>query len=309
MMANGDFVPWLLSNIIKDSIFSQAVTSTEKMVTSAIENQDQDSRIQNLSASARKASPKGWLWLDLDLFDYKKARDLQLQLVNARRNRILETDIVLFLEHPPVFTLGRSGRLTNQKVPKSFLESQGIPVIRVERGGDITYHGPGQLVVYPIVDLRASGWRVVEFVEALEEAMICTLSNWGLKAVRNPLNRGVWVQTSKIGSVGIAVHRSISFHGLALNVNTKLEPFSWIHPCGLQGVHMTSMKEIMGKEIGMEEVHRAAATHIQEIFGVQLNPTALEDMLNLLGGETFVQDKKAECRERKHAPHAQTALA
>jgi lipoate-protein ligase B len=239
------------------------------------------------------SSPREWLSLDLDLIDYRKALDLQLQLVNARHDRILETDAVLFLEHPPVFTLGRRGNLEGLKVPQSFLESQGIPVIPVERGGDITYHGPGQLVVYPILDLRSSGWRVVEFVEALEGVMIRTLMDWGIKALRNPKNRGVWVGPSKIGSVGIAVRRSISFHGLALNVNTELEPFNWVHPCGLQGVCMISMKEIMGKEIAMEDVRRATATHIQEIFGVQMKPNTLDDILNLLESEISAPDRKA----------------
>jgi lipoate-protein ligase B len=163
----------------------------------------------------------------------------------------------------------------------------------VERGGDITYHGPGQLVVYPIVDLRASRWSVVEFVEALEEVMIRTLMDWGIKAERNPKNRGVWVGLSKIGSVGIAVRRSISFHGLALNVNTELEPFSWVHPCGLQGVRMTSMKEILGKEIAMVDVRRATATHIQEIFHVQMETETLDEILNLLGSEISAPDRKA----------------
>jgi lipoate-protein ligase B len=224
--------------------------------------------------------------------DYRKALDLQLQLVNARHDRILETDAVLFLEHPPVFTLGRRGKLESLKVPKSFLESQGIPVIPVERGGDMTYHGPGQLVIYPIMDLRVSGWRVVEFVEALEGVMIRTLMDWGIKAVGNPKNRGVWVGPSKIGSIGIAVRRSISFHGLALNVNTDLEPFNWVHPCGLQGVCMISMKEIMGKEIAMEDVRRATATHIQEIFGVQMKPKTQDDILNLLESEIPAPDRK-----------------
>jgi lipoate-protein ligase B len=217
--------------------------------------------------------------------DYRKALDLQLQLVNARHDRILETDAVLFLEHPPVFTLGRRGKLESLKVPKSFLESQGIPVIPVERGGDMTYHGPGQLVIYPIMDLRVSGWRV-------EGVMIRTLMDWGIKAVGNPKNRGVWVGPSKIGSIGIAVRRSISFHGLALNVNTDLEPFNWVHPCGLQGVCMISMKEIMGKEIAMEDVRRATATHIQEIFGVQMKPKTQDDILNLLESEIPAPDRK-----------------
>lgn len=262
------------------------------MEISTTENQHPESRIQNPSASPRKSAPREWLSLDLDLMDYEKALDLQRQLVSARHDRILETDAVLFLEHPPVFTLGRRRNLKNLKVPKSFLESQGIPVIPVERGGDITYHGPGQLVVYPILDLSASGWRVVEFVEALERVMLRTLMDWGIKAAGNPKNRGVWVGPSKIGSIGIAVRRSISFHGFALNVNIDLEPFNWVHPCGLQGVCMISMKEIMEKEIAMKDVRRATAAHIQEIFGVQMKPKTQDDILNLLESEILAPDRK-----------------
>jgi lipoate-protein ligase B len=265
----------------------------EKMVHSTRKKQDPESRIQNPSASIQKPSPREGLWLDLDFIDYRKALDLQLQLVNARHDRILETDAVLFLEHPPVFTMGRRGNLESLKVSKSFLESRGIPVIPVERGGDITYHGPGQLVVYPILDLRASGWRVVDFVEALEDVMIRTLMDWGIKAVRDPKNRGVWVGPSKIGSIGIAVRRSISFHGLALNVNTDLEPFKWVHPCGLQGVCMISMKKIIGKEILMEDVRRATGTHIQEVFDVRLKPKTLDEILHLLESEISTPDRKA----------------
>ncbi len=239
-----------------------------------------------------KTNTQDWFRLDLGLMDYSKARDLQLQLVGARTDRTLETDAILFLEHLPVFTLGRRGNLDNLKVPKSFLESQGIPIIHVERGGDITYHGPGQLLVYPIVDLKASGWRIVDFVEALEEVMICTLRDWGIKAERNPINRGAWIGMSKIGSIGIAVRHAISFHGLALNVNTGLKPFSWVHPCGLKGVCVTSMKEILGKEIPMDDVRRATATHIQKIFGVQLTPKTLDDIRIFFGSEVSALESK-----------------
>jgi lipoate-protein ligase B len=227
-------------------------------------------------------SPKKWLLLDLGLTDYKDAWDLQLRLIEARKDRILKKNVVLFLEHAPVFTLGRRGERTNLKVPEDFIASRGIPIVHVERGGDITYHGPGQLVIYPIVDVKEAEWSVVDFVEALEEIMIRTVGDWGIMAERNSLNRGAWVEMSKIGSVGIAVRRSISFHGLALNVNTDLEPFTWIHPCGLQGVAVTSMEKILGQEIPMVEVKEKAALHLQEVFGVGLERCSLEQIEHLL---------------------------
>ena len=123
----------------------------------------------------------------------------------------------------------------------------------------------------------------MDFVEALEEVMIRTASYWEIPAKRNPMNRGVWVGHHKLGSIGIAIRRGISFHGFALNVNTSLEPFSWIHPCGLKGIQVTSMKEVTGGEIPMEDVRRATARYIQEILGVELRKVSLEEIYRLLG--------------------------
>jgi len=174
-----------------------------------------------------------WLCLDIPSMDYEEARRLQLELVEARHRGESTSDIVLLLEHPPVFTLGRRGERAHVIVSESFLNDRGIPLIHVERGGDVTYHGPGQLVCYLLVNLRTNHWPVVDFVCALEEIMIRTAGEWGIASERNSVNRGAWVGMSKIGSVGIAVRRGISFHGFALNVNNSLEPFSWINPCGL----------------------------------------------------------------------------
>jgi lipoate-protein ligase B len=216
------------------------------------------------------ASQKKWLLLDVGLMDYQEARALQLRLVDARKDKALKNDVALFLEHPPVFTLGRRGGLANLKVTEAFLAARAIPIVHVERGGDITYHGPGQLVIYPIVNLRDMNLGILPFVEGLEEIMIRTVGDWSIKAERNPLNRGAWVGPSKIGSIGIAVRHSISFHGLALNVNTVLDPFSWVNPCGLQGIMITSMKAQLGREIPMEEVRQAAQHHMEQVFGIKL---------------------------------------
>ena len=224
-------------------------------------------------------SRKKWLFLDLGLMDYRESWALQLRLVDARKDDLLKNDVVLFLEHPAVFTLGRRGGHTNLKVTESFLASRGIPLVHVERGGDITYHGPGQLVAYPVVHLRAMGLGVLPFVEGLEEIMIRTAAEWAIKAERNPRNRGAWVGPNKIGSIGIAVRRSVSFHGLALNVNTDLEPFTWVNPCGLQGVMITSMKQILGREIPMEDLKAAARKCMEDVFSIKLEFSRLEDLL------------------------------
>lgn len=218
--------------------------------------------------------------------DYREAWELQIALVEAKRGGGSLPDFVLLLEHPPVFTLGYRGARDHLLVSEEFLHERGIPLLHVERGGDVTFHGPGQLVGYPIVDLRVNGWRVVDFVGALEEVMIRCLADWGIRSGRNSMNRGVWVGMSKIGSVGIAVRRGISFHGFALNVNTLLEPFGWIHPCGLKGIQATSMKQILGRETPMEEVRCATACHIRQIFGVELERGRVEDIYCLLGARS-----------------------
>jgi lipoate-protein ligase B len=230
-------------------------------------------------------------FFEFALLEYRKAWDLQIRLLEARVTGLLDKDLILFLEHPPVFTLGRRGGLENLKVPQTFLDSQGIEVIHVERGGDITYHGPGQLVLYPIVDLKSSGWKVVDFVLGLEEIMIRVLSDWGLQGERNTLNRGVWIGRLKIGSIGIAVRRGVSFHGLALNVNTGLEPFGWMNPCGLIGVMVTSMKKILGKEIPMDQVRRQTRIHVEQILGTRLIPIDLDETLTIINDRGVTSHK------------------
>jgi lipoate-protein ligase B len=207
---------------------------------------------------------------DLALIPYEEAWRLQLQLVGARQHNRLEQDVILFLEHPPVFTMGRRGGNEHLNVSRSFLEKSGVHLLEVERGGDITYHGPGQLVVYPIIQLGASGLGVVDFVERIEEVMLRTVADWGLKASRNPLNRGIWIGNDKLGSIGIAVRRGISFHGLALNVNPDLTPFSWITPCGLAGVKITCMAAHAAGPLTVTEVKSAMKGHWEKIFGVIL---------------------------------------
>lgn len=221
---------------------------------------------------------KSWLCLDLGLLDYGKAWRLQEQLVAARQSHALERDVFLLLEHPSVFTLGRKGGRENLTVSESFLEESGIPVFHVERGGNITFHGPGQLVGYGIVHLPSAGLLVVDYVTRLEEVMIRTAARWGVPAARNPLNRGVWVGSSKLGNVGIAVRRGVSFHGFAFNANVSLEPFGWIHPCGLKGVGVTSLAHEVGCPVPLPEVRHALRQSIEDVFQVKLGVAELKDL-------------------------------
>jgi lipoate-protein ligase B len=204
------------------------------------------------------------------MLEYSAALDLQHHLVAARQTGVIENDIVLIVQHSPVFTLGRRGGIENLKVSRTFLERLKIPVIQVERGGDITFHGPGQLVVYPIVDLAKAGLKIIDYVAGLEEIMLRTVSDWGISAERNSVNRGIWIADKKLGSVGISVKRGVSFHGFALNVNLSLKPFQWIHPCGLSGVCVTSMAQELWKNISMKPVQEAMKHHLSSVFGIHL---------------------------------------
>jgi len=210
------------------------------------------------------------LRLEFSLMEYRAALDLQRNIALARQSGVIEKDVVLILEHPPVFTLGRRACTENLKVSSAFLERKKIPVIPVDRGGDITFHGPGQLVIYPIIDLTKAGLKVIDYVTDLEEIMLRTVADWKIPAERNSANRGIWVAGRKLGSVGISVKRGISFHGCSLNVNLSLKPFKWINPCGLQNVGVTSMEEELSQKISMSQVREVLAHHFESVFGFDL---------------------------------------
>ena len=223
-----------------------------------------------------------WLSVEMASVEYGEAHRFQLDLVAARHAGTILQDIVLFLEHPPVFTLGRRGGLDNLKVSRDFLIKHGVPIIQAERGGDITYHGPGQLIVYPIVDLEKAGMGVMDYVHNLEEVMIRTAADFLVESERNKINRGVWVVDRKLGSIGITIRKGISFHGLALNVNTDLAPFDWVHPCGLRGTRMTSLEQEKEQIVPTDRVRESAKGHLKNVFGVELSAKTKHQIEGLL---------------------------
>ncbi|MEN8246732.1 MAG: lipoyl(octanoyl) transferase LipB [Thermodesulfobacteriota bacterium] len=235
------------------------------------------------------------LYVELPLTEYREAWELQQAIVAAKKEGRLVNDVILVLEHPPVYTLGRRGGIENLCVPRTRLAEEGIDVVQIERGGDITYHGPGQLVAYPLMDIRRARLGVTELVTSLEEIMINTASAFGIQAGRNPLNRGVWVGRAKLGSIGIAVRRDITFHGMALNVNLDMTHFSWINPCGLKEVNMTSLAEAAGKPIDMQAVRRSLQENMQSVLGVELEQTDPETLAGFVHGQT--EDRGALSRE------------
>ena len=209
---------------------------------------------------------------------YAEAYALQVDLVARRHQGTFAQDLILAVEHPPVFTLGRRGGREHLGVSEDFLKSRNIALVPIERGGDITYHGPGQQVLYPIIDLRRLRLSVVDYVRRLEEVMLRTAADFGITANRDCRNRGVWVGDSKMGSIGIALRHSITFHGLALNVNNDLTPFSWINPCGLLGVGTTSLARERGRDCPMDEVRTRMCGHLAEIFAMPIRSLPLADL-------------------------------
>lgn len=180
---------------------------------------------------------------DLEVLEYRRALNLQTGLRNAKIQDRSLPDHLFFVQHPPVFTFGRRGGRENLIRPDIFLEQQGIDMVQTDRGGNITYHGQGQAVLYPVVDLERARIGVADFVFGLEEIMGRTAQDFGVAINRDPRNHGMWKGSKKIGSVGLSIKHGISIHGLALNVSLDLTPFSWINPCGLSQVSMTSLEK------------------------------------------------------------------
>lgn len=196
------------------------------------------------------------------LVDYAAALAWQQTLV-AQRIAAEIPDSLVLLEHPPVFTLGRGGD------ERYLLDPGQVSVHRVGRGGEVTFHGPGQLVGYPILDLKRHGKDVHRYLRLLEDVLIATLAAWNIAATRRDGLTGVWAGTDKVASIGIGVRRWITFHGFALNVNTDLSYFSAIVPCGLPGVRMTSMQELLKEELPLDTVQSTMVRSFARIFGHQ----------------------------------------
>ena len=201
----------------------------------------------------------------LGLMPYDEAHRLQRQLQAQRRDGG-GVDSLLLVEHPPVFTLGQSHPEPNLRAEPALLAARGIQIVQTERGGDITYHGPGQLVVYGIVDLRAWRCSVLDYVTGLEEACIATLADWGVRAAHSGRGRGVWVEDRKIASVGLNVRRWVTMHGIALNVDPDMSHFDLINPCGMPDVEMTSLRREAGVTATVDEVAGAFVSHFGDIF-------------------------------------------
>jgi lipoate-protein ligase B len=202
---------------------------------------------------------------------YALGQEIQKRLVGERQAGAVP-DTLLLLEHPLTYTIGRSGGETNLLVPESEVEAMGGSVHRVDRGGDITFHGPGQLVGYPIVDLNDHYRDVHRYLRDLEEVLIRVLARWKIRADRVAGLSGVWVGQDKVAAMGVHVSRWVTSHGFALNVSTDLSHFGRIIPCGIADRGVTSMERLLNRKLTLMEVAEATAAEFAEVFGVSWEP-------------------------------------
>jgi lipoate-protein ligase B len=213
---------------------------------------------------------------------YPEALDLQMKICAAKRCGF-ESDVLLLLEHPPTVTLGRSARQNHLLVSEDELKSRGVGLWTADRGGDITFHGPGQLVGYPILALGAGERDVHGYMRNLEESLIRLLAGYGIEGARDAKFTGVWTRQGKIGAMGVHISRWVTRHGFALNVNTDLSFYSLIVPCGIVGRGVTSMQVLLSRTFDMAEVAERFVREFGRVFNremIRINENALHEELD-----------------------------
>lgn len=208
---------------------------------------------------------KEFLYCDLAEIDYAEAWKLQKEIFELRRKNEIE-DILFLLEHPNTYTLGKTADKENLISNNNYLLENKISVYDIDRGGDITYHGPGQIVGYPIINLENWHKDTHKYLRALEEVLILTCAEYNIKAERNSDYTGVWIENRKIAAIGIKVSRWITMHGFAFNVNTNLNLFNGIIPCGIKEKEVTSLQKEIGKEISVNEVKKIILKNFKNVF-------------------------------------------
>jgi lipoate-protein ligase B len=206
---------------------------------------------------------------------YAEALELQRHVARERITGALPQDVLLLVEHPPVVTLGRASKEKNLIASPAFLESKGVELFEVERGGDVTFHGLGQLVGYPIIDLKRHRQDLHWYLRKIEEALINALADYDIPAERNPSFTGVWTRGKKIASIGVHARDWVTWHGFALNVSTDLSYFDLIVPCGISGVVMTSIARELGLEnVSVQDVRDRVSAKFAEAFDLTVVVTS-----------------------------------
>ena len=230
--------------------------------------------------------------IDLGLIGYAEAWALQKRIVAARKAEAIE-DVLLFCEHSHVITQGRNGKREHLLASEHVLRQKGVEYYETSRGGDITYHGPGQIVGYPILNLGAIRRDVVWYVRMLEEAMIRATSEFGMTAERVAGKTGIWVKSGdteeKLAAIGVHISRWVTSHGFAYNVSTDLRYFDLIVPCGIADRKATSLEKLLGRSVEQVEVVPRIARHLGELFGLEMQEASKKELLERLEhAERFV---------------------
>jgi lipoate-protein ligase B len=214
--------------------------------------------------------------LNLERTPYQPVWELMKSLVDLKVEKGLPS-ILIQVEHDPVITMGRRGQTSDILIPVEMLEAQGVALHKVERGGLNTYHGPGQLVAYPLFNLKELGLSLTDLVKRLEQVIIQTVARFGIEAHRQKGHPGVWFGMDKIASLGLAVRRNISYHGIALNVDPNLQHFGLINPCGIEASRITSLAKLSGKPVDFEKVRDAFANEVEDVFGLKMHNWSLAE--------------------------------
>jgi lipoate-protein ligase B len=225
------------------------------------------------------------LWtVPLGRVPYAEALELQRSIARDRISGAISQDVLLLMEHPPVVTLGRSSKEKNLTASPEFLQSRGVELFEVERGGDVTFHGPGQLVGYPIIDLKRHRQDLHWYLRSIEQALIDTLADYGIPGERNTAYTGVWTRGKKIASIGVHARDWVTWHGFALNVTTELSYFNLIVPCGIDGVVMTSIARELGvEEVSAHDVTERVSAKFAETFDLTAVVTSRSALLQGVG--------------------------
>jgi lipoyl(octanoyl) transferase len=225
------------------------------------------------------------LQVDLGLIPYAEAYTLQKRIVAARKLGVVE-DVILFCEHPHVITQGRNGKREHLLASEGVLRQKGVEFFETSRGGDVTYHGPGQIVAYPILNLGAIRRDVLWYVRTLEEAMIRATAEFGIVAGREAGKTGVWVgedkASEKLAAIGVHISRWVTSHGFAYNVSTDLRNFDLIVPCGIADRKATSLERLLGRSVKLDEVKPKLAKQLGEVFGLELQGMGRAELLEKL---------------------------
>jgi len=239
------------------------------------------------AAGGGGGGPELWV-VRLGAMPYAEALEMQRAAAHARISGEIPEDLLLLVEHPPVVTLGRASHDANLLASPALLAARGVELFEVERGGDVTFHGPGQLVGYPIIDLKRHKKDLHWYLRQVEEALIVALRTFGIEGGRSAGQTGVWVSpdqsgaepafTRKIASIGVHARDWVTWHGFALNVSTDLAFFDLIVPCGIVGVSMTSIERETGRRVAMEEVEQAVAEAFGQIFALEIDSRCRDSM-------------------------------